>query len=133
MDLGAHGVAVESSAETTLYQGDTTLKILGSGFNETKEFNTLKWGNSLRGKGVNYTITQSSKSQLTLELKPGSKWRSNPTNLPGPLKLLAVNAKNMTKSVGDQPSELPTGPYLAFSNIQQPVSLLASIRSLVTS
>ena len=68
VDLGAHGVAVESSAETTLYQGDTTLKILGSGFNETKEFNTLKWGNSLRGKGINYTIVDASADKLGLEL-----------------------------------------------------------------
>ncbi|KAH8044518.1 hypothetical protein JL722_14638 [Aureococcus anophagefferens] len=66
VDLGAHGVTVESAPETKVYQGDGKLDILGSGFNTSAGLNTLKWGNSLRGKGINYTITSASKSQLSL-------------------------------------------------------------------
>ena len=58
VDLGAHGVTVESAADHKLYQGDPEVTVRGSGFNNTISLNTLKWGNSLRGKGVNYTITK---------------------------------------------------------------------------
>ena len=76
VDLGAHGVTVESSPETKVYQGDGKLEILGSGFNSTAALNTFKWGNSLRGKGINYTITAASKSRVSLSLTPGSKhWK----------------------------------------------------------
>jgi len=111
VDLGAHGVTVESAPETRRYQGDPALTIVGSGFNDTVSFNTLKWGNSLRGKGVNYTITKASGSALTLSLKPGSVWRSNPANLPGPLKLLAVNAGVGLVPVG--PTEAKKGRTVA--------------------
>ena len=85
------------------------LTVRGSGFNNTISLNTLKWGNSLRGKGVNYTITKASGSALTLSLKPGSVWRSNPANLPGPLKLLAVNAGVGLVPVG--PTEAKKGKH----------------------
>jgi len=111
VDLGAHGVTVESAADHKLYQGDPELTVRGSGFNNTISLNTLKWGNSLRGKGVNYTITKASGSALTLSLKPGSVWRSNPANLPGPLKLLAVNAGVGLVPVG--PTEAKKGRTVA--------------------
>lgn len=91
-DLGPHGVTVESSPDTRIYQSTPTFQISGSGFNTTTAINSLKWGNSLRGKGVNYTIVSSTSKSLTLSLQPGSHWRANAVNLPGPLKLLAVNA-----------------------------------------
>ena len=111
VDLGAHGVTVESATDTKVYQSDPELKILGKGFNSSTTLNTLKWGNSLRGKGVNYTIVSSSPSQLTLALRPGSKWRSNPGNLPGALKLLAVNAGAGLVPVG--PTEAKKGRTVA--------------------
>ena len=46
VDLGAHGVTVESAADHKLYQGDPELTVRGSGFNDTISLNTLKWGNS---------------------------------------------------------------------------------------
>uniref|UniRef100_A0A7S3NKQ2 Uncharacterized protein n=1 Tax=Aureoumbra lagunensis TaxID=44058 RepID=A0A7S3NKQ2_9STRA len=93
-DLGAHGVTVETTDDKRLYQSSPKLTILGHGFNESgiNGANTLRWANSLRGKGVNYTITQAHANQLELTLAPNSKWRANPANLPGPLILLAVNA-----------------------------------------
>ena len=93
-DLGAHGVTVETTSDKRLYQSSKTLTILGNGFNDTgvKGANTLRWANSLRGKGVNYTVVNAEKNQLDLELAEGSKWRANPANLPGTLVLLAVNA-----------------------------------------
>jgi len=90
-NLGAHGVTVETTSDKKLYQSAKRLTILGSGFNASGG-NTLRWGNSLRGAGVNYTIVQAHPNQLDLELAPGCKWRANPANLPGPLTLLAVNA-----------------------------------------
>jgi len=93
-DLGAHGVTVETTVETRAYQSSPKVSILGNGFNNSGApgANTLRWGNSLRGRGVNYTIVSAEKNQLVLELAPGSKWRANPANLPGPLTLLAVNS-----------------------------------------
>ena len=40
---------------------DGKLDILGSGFNTSAGLNTLKWGNSLRGKGHNYNKARPSK------------------------------------------------------------------------
>lgn len=94
-DLGAHGVTVETTSDKKVYQSSPSLMILGSGFNSTGTIgggNTLRWANSLRGRGVNYTIDEAHSNQLVLKLSEGSKWRANPANLPGPLTLLAVNA-----------------------------------------
>mmetsp|Transcript_9513 Transcript_9513/g.30411 ORF Transcript_9513/g.30411 Transcript_9513/m.30411 type:complete len:918 (+) Transcript_9513:48-2801(+) len=111
VDLGAHGVTVETTPETRVYQSTPQLRIIGAGFNATPAANTLKWGNSLRGKGVNYTIAAASSSSLTLTLGEGSTWRANPGNLPGPLTLLAVNAGAGLVPVG--PTELKKGRVVA--------------------
>mmetsp|Transcript_11821 Transcript_11821/g.14771 ORF Transcript_11821/g.14771 Transcript_11821/m.14771 type:complete len:921 (-) Transcript_11821:1207-3969(-) len=111
VDLGAHGATVESTSSQNVYQSSKSLIITGTGFNTTAALNTLKWGNSLRGKGLNYTITQASSSSLNLELMPNSKWRANPTNLPGPLVLLAINAGVGLIPVG--PTEAKKGRTVA--------------------
>ncbi|KAJ8598836.1 hypothetical protein CTAYLR_008534 [Chrysophaeum taylorii] len=93
-DLGAHGVTVETTSDKKLYQSSPVLSILGKGFNATTGAggNTLRWANSLRGRGVNYTIVEAHANELRLKLTAGSHWRANAANLPGPLTLLAVNA-----------------------------------------
>ncbi|KAJ8599359.1 hypothetical protein CTAYLR_007010 [Chrysophaeum taylorii] len=111
VDLGPHGVTVESTPEQKVYQSQKKLSVQGHGFNTTLALNTLKWGNSLRGKGLNYTMTSASSSRLDLELEPGSKWRAQPTNLPGPLILLAVNAGAGLVPVG--PTEAKKGRVVA--------------------
>jgi len=108
-DLGAHGVTVESTPEEKFYQSQGSLIILGTGFNATK--NTLRFANGLRGKGVNYTTVEHSGTQLKLELAKKSKWRANPTNLPGPLVLLAVDAGAGFVPVG--PTEAKKGRTVA--------------------
>ena len=76
VDLGAHGVRVETTyRDQKIYQSSPTVKVSGSGFNESTSLNALKWGNSLRGKGINYTITDASASKLRLSLADFSKWR----------------------------------------------------------
>ncbi len=35
----------------------------------------VRFGNALRGGGTNFTITETTSEQLTLELVEGSKWR----------------------------------------------------------
>jgi len=108
-DLGAHGVTVESTPDEKMYQSQGSLIIIGEGFNETK--NTLRFANGLRGKGVNYTTTEHSKTQLKLELAKKSRWRANPANLPGPLVLLAVDAGAGFVPVG--PTEAKKGRTVA--------------------
>lgn len=112
VDLGLHGVTVDSSDTTRIYQSQSTLKIFGTGFNSVYSANSLIWGNSLRGKGVNYTITGGTSDELTLTLVPGAnKWRANPVNLPGPLTLLAVDAGAGLIPVG--PTEAKKGRVVA--------------------
>eukprot|EP00629_Pelagomonadales_sp_RCC1024_P000262 CAMPEP_0119274494 /NCGR_PEP_ID=MMETSP1329-20130426/12204_1 /TAXON_ID=114041 /ORGANISM="Genus nov. species nov., Strain RCC1024" /LENGTH=968 /DNA_ID=CAMNT_0007274817 /DNA_START=51 /DNA_END=2957 /DNA_ORIENTATION=- len=112
VDLGAHGVRVETTAaDQRVYQSSPRLKVTGSGFNDTAGLNTLKWGNSLRGKGINYTITEATKDSLSLDLAAGSKWRLNPNNLPSPMLLLAVNAGAGLVPVG--PTEAKKGRRVA--------------------
>ena len=112
VDLGAHGVTVESTPEQKIYQSSRTLQVQGSGFNATGPLNSLKWGNSLRGKGLNYTVTSATTSSLRLELNyPSSQWRANPANLPGPLVLLAVDAGAGLVPVG--PTEAKKGRVIA--------------------
>jgi nitrogen fixation protein FixH len=112
VDLGAHGVRVETTAgDQKVYQSSPRIAVSGSGFNATRSFNTLKWGNSLRGKGINYTIVDASADKLGLELGLGSKWRRNPANLPAPLLLLAVNAGAGLVPVG--PTEAKKGRRVA--------------------
>eukprot|EP00632_Arachnochrysis_sp_CCMP2950_P012529 CAMPEP_0185693838 /NCGR_PEP_ID=MMETSP1164-20130828/3499_1 /TAXON_ID=1104430 /ORGANISM="Chrysoreinhardia sp, Strain CCMP2950" /LENGTH=914 /DNA_ID=CAMNT_0028360647 /DNA_START=66 /DNA_END=2810 /DNA_ORIENTATION=+ len=111
VDLGAHGVTVETTQTQYAYQSQASLSIQGDGFNTTAAYNTLKWGNSLRGKGLNYTIVGAQDTRLDLKLTPGSTWRANPTNLPGPLVLLAVNAGAGLVPVG--PTEAKKGRTVA--------------------
>jgi len=105
----AHGVVVEDTPDERFYQSAGRLTILGSGF--STENNVLRFANSLRGKGVNYTTVLHTETELSLQLKPGSKWRVNPTNLPGPLVLLAVNAGAGFVPVG--PTEAKKGRKVA--------------------
>ena len=79
VDLGAHGVRVETTAaEQRVYQSTPRLTVTGSGFNDSAPgLNTLKWGNSLRGKGINYTIAEASGTALQLDLGEGSKLCGN--------------------------------------------------------
>ena len=101
-----------TAADQKVYQSTPSLKVTGSGFNTTApSLNTLKWGNSLRGKGINYTITEASSGSLKLELGEGSTWRPNPNNLPSPLLLLAVNAGAGLVPVG--PTEAKKGRRVA--------------------
>ena len=120
-NLGAHGVTVETTAEEKLYQSQGELTVLGTGFNTSRlagapglpNPNTLRWANGLKGRGVNYTVVEASGdgTQLNLRLVPGSKWRINPANLPGPLVLLAVNAGAGFVPVG--PTEAKKGRVVA--------------------
>jgi len=112
VDLGPHGVTVESTPEQKVYQSfSKVVKVEGKSFNSTPSLNTLKWGNSLRGKGLNYTITSATSTHLSLQLTPASQWRANPVNLPGPLMLLAVNAGAGLVPVG--PTEAKKGRIVA--------------------
>lgn len=108
-DLGAHGVTVESTPDEKFYQSTGRLVIIGEGFNQST--NKLRFSNGIRGQGVNYTTVTHTTSQLTLELKSGSKWRANPVNLPGPLVLLAVDAGAGFVPVG--PTEAKKGRTVA--------------------
>merc|ERR1719440_2684759 len=104
-----------------LYQSQGELTVLGKGFNTSRLVgapglpnpNTLRWANGLKGRGVNYTVVGASGdgTQLNLRLVPGSKWRINPANLPGPLVLLAVNAGAGFVPVG--PTEAKKGRIVA--------------------
>eukprot|EP00616_Rhizochromulina_sp_CCMP1243_P005762 CAMPEP_0118978400 /NCGR_PEP_ID=MMETSP1173-20130426/23555_1 /TAXON_ID=1034831 /ORGANISM="Rhizochromulina marina cf, Strain CCMP1243" /LENGTH=890 /DNA_ID=CAMNT_0006928593 /DNA_START=33 /DNA_END=2701 /DNA_ORIENTATION=+ len=108
-DLGAHSITVEDTPEERFYQSSGRLSIIGSGF--SPENNVLRFANSLRGKGVNYTTVRHTENELSLQLNKGSKWRLNPSNLPGPLVLLAVNAGAGFVPVG--PTEAKKGRTVA--------------------
>lgn len=111
MNLGAHGVTVQSTPDKKIYQSSKgPVQISGQGFS-SDQLNVLRWANGLRGKGVNYTTVQASSSSLSLELKQGSKWRANGQNLPGPLMLLAVDAGAGFIPVG--PTEAKKGRIVA--------------------
>ena len=67
-----------TAAEQRVYQSTPRLTVTGSGFNDSAPgLNTLKWGNSLRGKGINYTIAEASGTALQLDLGEGSKLCGN--------------------------------------------------------
>ena len=98
-NLPEHQVTVESSfVDQVIYHDEPTIYIKGSGFNPLG--NTLRFANGILGKGINYTLTESTDSRLTLTLTPGSFWRGNMDNLPGFLTLLAVNAGEGFVAVG---------------------------------
>lgn len=98
-DLDLHGVTVETTAtEQVIYHDQASIVIKGSGFNTLG--NTLRFANGILGKGVNYTTSQTSESQITLKVVSGSHWRKNVENLPGFLTLLAVNAGEGFVAVG---------------------------------
>lgn len=98
-NLPEHQVTVESSfVDQVIYHDEPTIYIKGSGFNPLG--NTLRFANGILGKGINYTLTESTDSRLTLTLTPGSFWRGNMDNLPGYLTLLAVNAGEGFVAVG---------------------------------
>uniref|UniRef100_A0A7S2SQB8 SbsA Ig-like domain-containing protein n=1 Tax=Rhizochromulina marina TaxID=1034831 RepID=A0A7S2SQB8_9STRA len=108
-DLGAHGVTVQSSPEQKIYQSSSELTIRGDGFNSTS--NVLRFNNGLRGKGINYTAIEHTSTLMKLNLDGKSKWRANPTNLPGPLVLLAVDAGAGFVPIG--PTEAKKGRTVA--------------------
>jgi len=108
-NLGTHGVTVESTPDERFYQNMGELVILGTGFNETH--NTLRFANGIRGKGVNYTTVEHTKELIRMKLGAGSSWRANPSNLPGPLILLAVDAGGGFVPVG--PTEAKKGRTVA--------------------
>jgi len=94
-----HSVRVEPTVDTQLlYWDDATLKLKGTGFNPIG--NMLRWANGILGNNVNYTTISTSEDAISLRLTPGSHWRKNPTNLPGALTLLAVNAGAGFTAVG---------------------------------
>ena len=98
-NLPEHQVTVENSfVDQVIYHDEPTIYIKGSGFNPLG--NTLRFANGILGKGINYTLTESTDSRLTLTLTPGSFWRGNMDNLPGFLTLLAVNAGEGFVAVG---------------------------------
>ena len=108
-DLDVHGVTVESTPNERSYQSTGRISVIGEGFNAND--NHMRFANGLRGHGVNYTTVEHSESMLTLALAPGSKWRANPENLPGPLNLLAVDAGGGFVAVG--PTEAKKGRPVA--------------------
>lgn len=108
-NLGMHGVTVESTPDERFYQDTGELVVLGSGFNSTANY--LRFANGIRGRGTNYTTVEHTKELLRMRLTPGSKWRANPENLPGPLVLLAVDAGAGFVPVG--PTEAKKGRTVA--------------------
>lgn len=94
-----HDVTVQDTDEQQLlYADDQLLMISGSGFNPVG--NTFRFSNGLLGNGVNFTVASTSETSVSLRLAPGSLWRKNFENLPGPLTLLAVNAGQGFVAVG---------------------------------
>ncbi|KAH8079496.1 hypothetical protein JL720_9237 [Aureococcus anophagefferens] len=78
-DLGGHGVYAEPTGESQfVYQSAKSIK--------------LRWGNGIKGRGVNYTTASFDENGVVLERLPGSAWKRNPKNLPGPLVLLSADA-----------------------------------------
>ena len=112
MDLGAHGVTVESAADHKLYQGDPELTVSGSGFNNTISLNTLKWGNSLRGKGVNYTITKG--VGQCLDVVPEARFcvAVEPGEPAGPLRASSGQRRRRPRA-GRAPTEAKKGRTVA--------------------
>jgi hypothetical protein len=108
-DLDLHGVTVESTPNERSYQSTGKISVIGEGFNPTD--NHFRFANGLRGHGVNYTTVEHSPTIITMQLTPGSKWRSNSENLPGPLNLLAVDAGAGFVAVG--PTEAKKGRTVA--------------------
>jgi hypothetical protein len=94
LDLG-----VDTTVNSQLvYADEPNIMISGDGFNPVG--NTLRWSNGILGGGINYTTVSTSESQIFIRLVPGSYWRRNFENLPGPLTLLAVNVGEGFVSVG---------------------------------
>lgn len=85
-------IHVNPNPDYKVYQTTSELVLGAEGFNMTrKSANLLRFTNGLRGKGINFTIGAVAEEAMTLNLKPGSKWRANPSRLPGPLNLLSAN------------------------------------------
>jgi len=126
-DLDVHGVTVETTPNERSYQSTGRISVIGTGFNA--EDNHMRFANGLRGHGVNYTTVEHTTTMLTLELKPGSKWRRNTENLPGPLILLAVDAGGGFVAVG--PTEAKKGRTVA--TIFEDVSVVANPQKVVFS
>lgn len=99
-DLAGHSVTVDSNEELKIYQTAAQLVITGEGFSSDPEGNDLRFANGILGGGRNFTVYRASPSSLTLKLSPGSLWRLNGENLPGPLTLLAVDAGDGFVAVG---------------------------------
>jgi hypothetical protein len=98
-NLDLHTVGVDTTVNSQLvYADEPNIMISGDGFNPVG--NTLRWSNGILGGGINYTTVSTSESQISVRLVPGSYWRRNFENLPGPLTLLAVNAGEGFVSVG---------------------------------
>jgi hypothetical protein len=126
-DLDNHGVTVESTPNERSYQSTGRISVIGDGFNPTD--NHFRFANGLRGHGVNYTTVEHSANMITMQLKAGSKWRSNPDNLPGPLNLLAVDAGAGFVAVG--PTEAKKGRTVA--TIFEDVSIVPSTKVVYSS
>lgn len=97
-NLEQHGVTIEASPETFIYNDETNLLITGTGLNP--KGNVLRFSNNLLGKGVNYTTVATTETSIALRIATGSLWRRNVENLPGVLTLLAVNAGEGLVAVG---------------------------------
>mmetsp|Transcript_20554 Transcript_20554/g.67886 ORF Transcript_20554/g.67886 Transcript_20554/m.67886 type:complete len:975 (+) Transcript_20554:302-3226(+) len=97
-DLGGHGVYAEPTGESQfVYQSAKSIKVTGFGFEHARTepgFGPpkLRWGNGIKGRGVNYTTASFDENGVVLERLPGSAWKRNPKNLPGPLVLLSADA-----------------------------------------
>ena len=122
IDLGPHGVTVDDNAgKIRLYQSSpgcydsrsnsrSNLRCVeGRGFNTNAALNDLRWASSLGPD--DYTIDGATGVNIGLRLKPGSVWHDDPADLPGPLKLLAVDAGAGFVAVG--PTEARTGSVVA--------------------
>jgi hypothetical protein len=98
-NLDLHSITVDATADQQLvYADEPNLIISGSGFNSVG--NSLRFSNGLLGNGVNFTSVSNSDTSIAIRLVPGSYWRRNFDNLPGPLTLLAVNAGEGFVAVG---------------------------------
>ena len=98
-DLELHGATVETTAtQQLIYHDEPNIMIAGAKFNPLG--NTLRFANGILGKGVNYTITATTDSSISMRLVLGSQWRKNVENLPGYLTLLAINAGEGFVAVG---------------------------------
>merc|ERR1719327_1185134 len=89
VDLGGHGVTASANPAKLMYQNAPNLEIKGSGFSHVEQVSNfgpprLRWANGLLGRGVSYTVSTYDDNKLELVLKPGSVWRRNGANLPGP-------------------------------------------------